>query len=177
MADDDSEVVAASVVVKEENTHDYESKPDVKPNFLLSSDFYKNLLERAVFSKSGDAVPVFPRNLLYSCFEDSNGHDEVRDSTAPPPSFFLILFVFCTLQKAAYVWGQEQGHAPNGGSPKGPGPHHGPHGPPGGPTQGLVHWMSVMAEHMTNASHDNPVHYMWNNVEVCYRNYLKSQVG
>jgi hypothetical protein len=46
-------------------------------------------------------------------------------------------------------------------------------GPPqGGPnpgsaatTQGLVHWMSVMAEHMNNP-HPHDVHYMWNGVEV-----------
>ena len=31
--------------------------------------------------------------------------------------------------------------------------------------QGLVHWMSVMAEHMNNPHHD-AVHYMWNGMEV-----------
>lgn len=53
---------------------DGECKPDVKQNFILPSDFYKNLLERAVFNKSdpdekngfSSSVPVFPRNLLYS---------------------------------------------------------------------------------------------------------------
>lgn len=57
------------------NNNDGECKPDVKQNFILPSDFYKNLLERAVFSKNSDSddkngfsgsVPVFPRNLLYS---------------------------------------------------------------------------------------------------------------
>jgi hypothetical protein len=30
-----------------------------------------------------------------------------------------------------------------------------------------MHWMSVMAEHMTSANpHHHDVHYMWNGVEV-----------
>jgi len=68
-----SVVVAAEVVVKEES-RDSEGREDVKPNFLLSSDFYKNLLERAVFNKSCDA---FPRNFLYSCVEDGSFHEDV----------------------------------------------------------------------------------------------------
>ena len=56
-----------------------------------------------------------------------------------------------------------------GGAAGGPGGHQ------GNPTQGLVHWMSVMAEHMNSAAanpHHDPaaaaaVHYMtWNGVEV-----------
>jgi hypothetical protein len=35
------------------------------------------------------------------------------------------------------------------------------------PQAGLMHWMSVMAEHMTSANpHHHDVHYMWNGVEV-----------
>lgn len=47
---------------------------------------------------------------------------------------------------------------------------HAPGGPNGNnpPAQaGLMHWMSVMAEHMTNPHHHD-VHYMWNGVEVAH---------
>ena len=45
-------------------------------------------------------------------------------------------------------------HAPSGSSSNNP------------PAQaGLMHWMSVMAEHITNPHHHD-VHYMWNGVEV-----------
>ena len=50
--------------------------------------------------------------------------------------------------------------------------HHGPssssnasNNPPTQQSAGLMHWMSVMAEHMTNPHHHD-VHYMWNGVEV-----------
>ncbi|KAI5756064.1 hypothetical protein M8J77_021703 [Diaphorina citri] len=50
---------------------------------------------------------------------------------------------------------------PVAGGPTGGGPQ-GNQAPP----QGLVHWMSVMAEHMNNAAnnvaHHDAVHYMWN---------------
>ncbi|XP_049806198.1 zinc finger protein rotund-like isoform X1 [Schistocerca nitens] len=39
------------------------------------------------------------------------------------------------------------------------------HAPPAS-AQGLVHWMSVMAEHINTPHHDS-MHYMWNGVEQC----------
>ncbi|CAB3381704.1 Hypothetical predicted protein [Cloeon dipterum] len=74
-------------------------------------------------------------------------------------------------KKAAFVWSSpppasEVSSAHGGG--KGGGVVAGGT-PPGaatpGSAQGLVHWMSVMAEHMNNP-HTHDVHYMWNNVEV-----------
>lgn len=80
-----------------------------------------------------------------------------------------MLYIFC-LQKAAFVWssppqasevsshgGGKTGGVVAGGTPPGGGTP--------GSAQGLVHWMSVMAEHMNNP-HSHDVHYMWNNVEV-----------
>jgi hypothetical protein len=44
---------------------------------------------------------------------------------------------------------------------------------PSQPQAGLMHWMSVMAEHMTSANpHHHDVHYMWNGVEVNNQNIL-----
>ncbi len=51
------------------------------------------------------------------------------------------------------------------GGQQAPGAHPGPPkgGGGGGPNgQGLVHWMSVMAEHMNSAGGSDGVHYMWN---------------
>lgn len=64
------------------------------------------------------------------------------------------------LQKAAFVWeGGQHGGGPGGSGKCG--------GAPGGQGQGnLVHWMSVMAEHMNNVTtnHHDGIHYMaaWN---------------
>lgn len=81
------------------------------------------------------------------------------------------------MQKPAFLWSSEQGHnghnaasglssgankcnpgqTVSGGAAAGTGP-------------GFAHWMSVMAEHMNNAAstphHHDPVHYMWNGVDV-----------
>ncbi|KAK6640090.1 hypothetical protein RUM43_008367 [Polyplax serrata] len=65
-------------------------------------------------------------------------------------------------QKAAYVWSQDQNILANSTATSKGQPHgHGPN-----PGQGLVHWMSVMAEHMNNVNQENPMHYVWNNMEV-----------
>lgn len=95
---------------------------------------------------------------------------------------------WCILQKASLVWcpAPESAHAhvskpsPSGaGTPPTPAPtpsgghahsianhaHTGVTGAANPPSQGLMHWMSVMAEHMNNPHHD--VHYMWNGIEVC----------
>ena len=112
---------------------------------------------------------------------------------------YLLSLSLSLLQKAAFVWSSPAEpsphpphvHHPGGGGvhPGGPGAvavsagsksggggaAGGPGGHQGNPTQGLVHWMSVMAEHMNSAAgnpHHDPaaaaaVHYMtWNGVEV-----------
>ncbi|KAK6634796.1 hypothetical protein RUM44_000043 [Polyplax serrata] len=64
-------------------------------------------------------------------------------------------------KKAAYVWSQDQNILTNSTATSKGQPHgHGPN-----PAQGLVHWMSVMAEHMNNVNQENPMHYVWNNME------------
>lgn len=99
----DSERSSDGKEVKEvkEEEEDEDSKDrcrtDLKQNFVLPSDFYKNLLERAVFSKNGDpedknsfnsSVPVFPRNLLYSNYNPEHSGspsspNEVRSTLTP----------------------------------------------------------------------------------------------
>ena len=61
----------------------------------------------------------------------------------------LILIMDSFLQKASLVWGGEKS---GGGA--------------GGGTQGLAHWMSVMAEHMNHEPSSLHPAYMWNGVEV-----------
>ncbi|KAK8377042.1 hypothetical protein O3P69_013588 [Scylla paramamosain] len=67
---------------------------------------------------------------------------------------------------AALVWppGGEGSHNKGAGVAGGVGGSSPPTSQQAAP-QGLVHWMSVMAEHMNNPHHD-AVHYMWNGVEV-----------
>lgn len=68
--------------------------------------------------------------------------------------------------QAALVWppGGEGSHNKGAGVAGGVGGSSPPTSQQAAP-QGLVHWMSVMAEHMNNPHHD-AVHYMWNGVEV-----------
>lgn len=81
-----------------------------------------------------------------------------------------MFFIFCS-QKAAFVWSSppqasevsSQGGGKNGGVVAGgtlPG------GATPGSAQGLIHWMNVMSEHMSNPHAHEVQHYMWNNVEV-----------
>ncbi|XP_054267281.1 uncharacterized protein LOC128989415 [Macrosteles quadrilineatus] len=75
-------------------------------------------------------------------------------------------------QKAAFVWEGAGGQHGGGGSAGVSGAHGKCGGPAGGQGQGnLVHWMSVMAEHMNNVgtNHHDGIHYMaWNGgVEQC----------
>lgn len=69
-------------------------------------------------------------------------------------------------QKAAFVWEGAGGQHGGGGSAGVSGAHGKCGGPAGGQGQGnLVHWMSVMAEHMNNVgtNHHDGIHYMaWN---------------
>lgn len=78
--------------------------------------------------------------------------------------------MFSLVPKAALVWppGGEGSHNKGAGVAGGVGGSSPPTSQQAAP-QGLVHWMSVMAEHMNNPHHD-AVHYMWNGVEVstCY---------
>ncbi len=73
------------------------------------------------------------------------------------------------------MWSSEQGHhghnasgVTGGGNKCNSG--QGVSGGGAGSGPGLAHWMSVMAEHMNNAAstphHHDPVHYMWNGVDV-----------
>lgn len=81
------------------------------------------------------------------------------------------------LQKAAFVW--EGGQHGGGGGPGGSGGHSKCGGPASGQSQGgLVHWMSVMAEHMNNvtgSNHHDAVHYMWNGGVEVSTHTLKSE--
>ncbi|XP_054269625.1 zinc finger protein rotund-like isoform X2 [Macrosteles quadrilineatus] len=75
-------------------------------------------------------------------------------------------------KKAAFVWEGAGGQHGGGGSAGVSGAHGKCGGPAGGQGQGnLVHWMSVMAEHMNNVgtNHHDGIHYMaWNGgVEQC----------
>ena len=54
-----------------------------------------------------------------------------------------------SFQKASLVWGGDKGVGGGGA---------------GGGTQGLAHWMSVMAEHMNHENSTLPSSYMWNEV-------------
>lgn len=74
--------------------------------------------------------------------------------------------------KAALVWppGGEGSHNKGAGVAGGVGGSSPPTSQQAAP-QGLVHWMSVMAEHMNNPHHD-AVHYMWNGVEVSTQHSL-----
>lgn len=77
----------------------------------------------------------------------------------------IIYFFVFILQKGGLVWGGGEGGGGSGGTASvGPTNSRCGAGPAPQQGQGLVHWMSVMAEHMnTVAAHDStPVHYMWN---------------
>ncbi|XP_059474772.1 zinc finger protein rotund-like isoform X3 [Neocloeon triangulifer] len=101
------------------------------------------------------------------------------------PAFPLprnLIFSTTPEEKAAFVWsspppasevssahsGGKAGGVVAGGTPPGAATP--------GSAQGLVHWMSVMAEHMNNP-HSHDVHYMWNNVEVSKRPYQSNKMA
>lgn len=76
------------------------------------------------------------------------------------------MYLFSLFLQAALVWppGGEGSHNKGAGVAGGVGGSSPPTSQQAAP-QGLVHWMSVMAEHMNNPHHD-AMHYMWNGVEV-----------
>ncbi|XP_066942570.1 zinc finger protein rotund-like isoform X3 [Macrobrachium rosenbergii] len=102
------------------------------------------------------SFPV-PRNLFFSNL------DEMRRPSSPSyPSYGQGT---PRPSEAALVWppGGEGSHNKSAGVAGGVGGSSPPASQQAAP-QGLVHWMSVMAEHMNNPHHD-AVHYMWNGVE------------
>ncbi|CAG5037515.1 unnamed protein product [Parnassius apollo] len=139
--------------------------------FLLPTQLYKSFLASLGKRRRNvaDCYSFYPRNMLFSngfpteTSDDENNADGTSDS--PDESLTHTLF-----QKAgassAFVWsgggvtgggGQEQAAAQPAAVPTGTSG--------GGGAQGLVHWMSVMAEHMGGGHHD-PSHYAlppWNN--------------
>ena len=70
--------------------------------------------------------------------------------------YYIYLFY---LQKTGLPWGSES--KPGGGGGGGVGG-----GGAGGGTQGLAHWMSVMAEHMNQETAALQPTYVWNGTEV-----------
>ncbi|XP_066907854.1 zinc finger protein rotund-like isoform X1 [Halyomorpha halys] len=84
-----------------------------------------------------------------------------RDGGPPEPHAFDLVNGYGYQNKKGGVWGESGGGGATNSGRCGGGGASGQQG------QGLVHWMSVMAEHMnTVAAHDSP-HYMWNGVEQC----------
>nr|XP_053640605.1 zinc finger protein rotund-like isoform X1 [Cherax quadricarinatus] len=102
------------------------------------------------------SFPV-PRNLFFSNL------DEVRRPSTPHYAHYA--HPSPRPAEAALVWppGGEGSHNKGAGVAGGVGGSSPPTSQQAAP-QGLVHWMSVMAEHMNNPHHD-AMHYMWNGVE------------
>ncbi|CAG9796183.1 unnamed protein product [Diatraea saccharalis] len=129
--------------------------------FLLPTQLYKSFLASLGKRRRNvaDCYSLYPRNMLFSnSFGLETSDDENADRITNSPE-----------EKAgassAFVWsgggvaggGQEQPAAQPAAVPTGTSG--------GGGAQGLVHWMSVMAEHMGGGHHD-PSHYAlppWNN--------------
>ncbi|KPI99580.1 hypothetical protein RR46_01269 [Papilio xuthus] len=131
--------------------------------FLLPTQLYKNFLANLGKRRRNvaECYSLYPRNMLFSNgFSGDMSDDESNaNGTSDSPD-----------EKAgassAFVWsgggvsgggGQEQAAAQPAAVPTGTSG--------GGGAQGLVHWMSVMAEHMGGGHHD-PSHYAlppWNN--------------
>ncbi|KOB68858.1 Uncharacterized protein OBRU01_17716, partial [Operophtera brumata] len=127
--------------------------------FLLPTQLYKSFL--ATLGKRrrdvADCYSLYPRNMLFANNFGLETSDDDGDRTTDSPE-----------EKAgassAFVWsgggvggGQEQAAAQPAAVPSGT--------TGSGGAQGLVHWMSVMAEHMGGGHHD-PSHYAlppWNN--------------
>nr|XP_034836854.1 uncharacterized protein LOC117993211 [Maniola hyperantus] len=131
--------------------------------FLLPTQLYKSFL--ATLGKRrrnmADCYSLYSRNMLFSngfsldTSDDENNLDRISNSPDEKAG-----------ASSAFVWsgggvggggGQEQAAAQPAAVPSGTSG--------GGGAQGLVHWMSVMAEHMGGGHHD-PSHYAlppWNN--------------
>ncbi|KAL4712569.1 hypothetical protein ACJJTC_007585 [Scirpophaga incertulas] len=130
--------------------------------FLLPTQLYKSFLASLGKRRRNvaDCYSLYPRNMLFpNSFslepsDDDNNADRISDSPDEKAG-----------ASSAFVWsgggvaggGQEQPTAQPAAVPTGTSG--------GGGAQGLVHWMSVMAEHMGGGHHD-PSHYAlppWNN--------------
>ncbi|KAJ2939464.1 hypothetical protein O0L34_g10895 [Tuta absoluta] len=131
--------------------------------FLLPTQLYKSFLASLEKRRRNmaDCYSLYPRNMLFSnglgleASDDETNGDRVTDSPDEKAG-----------ASSAFVWsgggvtgggGQEQAAAQPAAVPTGTSG--------GGGAQGLVHWMSVMAEHMGGGHHD-PSHYAlppWNN--------------
>ncbi|XP_039761297.1 uncharacterized protein LOC120634630 [Pararge aegeria] len=131
--------------------------------FLLPTQLYKSFL--ATLGKRrrnvADCYSLYSRNMLFSngfsldTSDDENNLDRISNSPDEKAG-----------ASSAFVWsgggvtgggGQEQAASQPAAVPSGTSG--------GGGAQGLVHWMSVMAEHMGGGHHD-PSHYAlppWNN--------------
>ncbi|VVC96383.1 unnamed protein product [Leptidea sinapis] len=132
--------------------------PNPRSPFLLPTQLYKSFL--ATLGKRrrdvADYCSLYSRNMLFSngLYEVSDDESAERSSDSPDEKAGA---------SSAFVWtgggvsggGQEQATAQQNTVTS---------GASGGGAQGLVHWMSVMAEHM-GGGHD-PSHYPlppWNN--------------
>ncbi|CAG9569888.1 unnamed protein product [Danaus chrysippus] len=142
--------------------------------FLLPSQLYKSFLATLGKRRRNitDCYSLYSRNMLFSNtlgLETDLPDDENADRITNSPD-----------EKAgassAFVW--SGGGVTGGGGQEQPAPQ--PAAVPtgtsgGGGAQGLVHWMSVMAEHMGGGHHDS--HYAlppWNNGSVDSRQNLFS---
>ncbi|CAB3242656.1 unnamed protein product [Arctia plantaginis] len=131
--------------------------------FLLPTQLYKSFLASLGKRRRNmtDCYSLYSRNMLFSngfgleASDDEANADRVTDSPDEKAG-----------ASSAFVWsgggvtgggGQDQAAAQPAAVPTGTSG--------GGGAQGLVHWMSVMAEHMGGGHHD-PSHYAlppWNN--------------
>ncbi|CAH2060588.1 unnamed protein product, partial [Iphiclides podalirius] len=141
--------------------------------FLLPTQLYKSFLASLGKRRRNvaECYPLYPRNMLFSNgFPTETVDDDNADGIQDSPDEESIEDKPNGKEKAgassAFVWsgggvtgggGQEQAAAQPAAVPTGTSG--------GGGAQGLVHWMSVMAEHMGGGHHD-PSHYAlppWNN--------------
>ncbi|XP_061724477.1 zinc finger protein rotund-like isoform X2 [Cydia pomonella] len=126
--------------------------------FLLPTQLYKNFLVSLGKRRRNvaECYSLYQRNMLFSNgfgLEMSDDENNVDRTTESPDEKAGA--------SSAFVWsgggGQEQAAPQPAAVPTGTSG--------GGGAQGLVHWMSVMAEHMGGGHHD-PSHYAlppWNN--------------
>ncbi|KAK3916046.1 Zinc finger protein rotund, partial [Frankliniella fusca] len=134
--------------------------------FLLPAEVYKHLLTNAVLGRTeklGSYSPSDNHHHHHHHHHDDEDDDEDDELPAAAPAFpgvgRPLLSPASPPEEKAFVWSQADG------GQQAPGAHPGPPkgGAGGGPNgQGLVHWMSVMAEHMNSAGGSDGVHYMWN---------------
>ncbi|KAE8747002.1 hypothetical protein FOCC_FOCC006257, partial [Frankliniella occidentalis] len=134
--------------------------------FLLPAEVYKHLLTNAVLGRTEKLGSYSPSDNHHQHDDDDDDEDEDLPASSAPAFPGGIALGRAPLhspasppEEKAFVWSQADGgqQAPGGHPmpPKGAGG--------GGPNgQGLVHWMSVMAEHMNSAGGSDGVHYMWN---------------